>query len=65
VAKLMPAEASILVQVGQEDKPWFSRECPDYVAFEFFVDAPHRTSDILASDGLRLVHLTSNGEGCL
>jgi hypothetical protein len=34
VAELMPAEASILVHVEQEDKPWFCSEWPDYIAFE-------------------------------
>jgi len=57
---------SILVQAGQEDKPWYCSEWPDYVAFEFSaVEAPHRTFEILESDVLKLVHLTSNGEGCL
>jgi hypothetical protein len=57
---------SILVQVGQEDKPWYCSEWPDYVAFEFSaVEAPHRTFEILESDVLKLVRLTSNGEGCL
>ena len=57
---------SILVRVGQEDKPWYCSEWPDYVAFEFSaVEAPHRAVEILESDVLKLVHLTSNGEGCL
>lgn len=57
---------SILVQVGQEDKPWYCSEWPDYVAFEFSsVETPRRAFDILESDVLGLVHLTSNGEGCL
>jgi hypothetical protein len=60
------APFSILVQVGQEDKPWFCSEWLDYIAFEFsFFDAPPSAIDILGSDGLRLIHLTSNGEGCL
>uniref|UniRef100_Q029G8 Uncharacterized protein n=1 Tax=Solibacter usitatus (strain Ellin6076) TaxID=234267 RepID=Q029G8_SOLUE len=57
---------SILVQVGKEDKPWYCSEWPDYVAFEFSATAtPHRVFEILESDVLKLVHLTSNGEGCL
>jgi len=39
---------SILVQVGQEEKPWYCSEAPDYVAFEFSgIEAPHRAFDIL------------------
>jgi len=58
--------SSILVQVGQEDKPWFCSEWPDYVAFEFSsVDTPQRAFEIMESDVLKLAHLTSNGEGCL
>ena len=58
--------SSILVQVGQEEKPWYCSEWPDYVAFEFSaIEAPHRAFDILESDVLKLIHLTSNGEGCL
>jgi hypothetical protein len=57
---------SILVQVGQEEKPWYCSEWPDYVAFEFSrTEAPHHVFDILESDVLKMVHLTSNGEGCL
>ena len=57
---------SILVQVGQEEKPWYCSEWPDYVAFEFSaIEAPRRGFDSLESDVLKLVHLTSNGEGCL
>jgi hypothetical protein len=57
---------SILVQVGQEEKPWYCSKWPGYVAFEFSaIEAPHRASDILESDVLKLIHLTSNGEGCL
>ena len=57
---------SILVQVGQEEKPWYCSEWSDYVAFEFSpIEAPRRRFDILESDVLKLVHLTSNGEGCL
>jgi len=54
------------VRVGQEEKPWYCSEWPDYAAFEFSrTEAPHRAFDILESDVLKLVHLTSNGEGCL
>jgi hypothetical protein len=57
---------SVIVRVGQEDKPWYCSEWPVYVAFEFSsVEAPRRATDILESDVLKLVHLTSNGEGCL
>ena len=60
------AAFSILVKVGQEDAPWYCSEWPDYVAFEFNATAP---SDPRAkpggSDVLKIVHLTSNGEGCL
>jgi hypothetical protein len=57
---------SILVRVGQEETPWYCSEWPDYVAFEFSTsEGPHRATDILDSDVLKLVHLTSNGEGCL
>src|SRR5579864_6831531 len=31
---------SVLVQVGQEDSPWYCSEWPDYVAFEFAAIAP-------------------------
>jgi len=51
---------SILVRVGQEDKPWYCSEWPDYVAFEFAYAGPTGDSDVL-----KTVHLTSNGEGCL
>ena len=57
---------SILVRVGQENTPWYCSEWPDYVAFEFTaMQAPRRPAEILESDVLKLIHLTSNGEGCL
>jgi hypothetical protein len=57
---------SILVQVGQEEKPWYCSEWPDYVAFEFScTETPQCAFHILESDVLKLVRLTSNGEGCL
>jgi len=47
---------SILVRVGQEEKPWYCSEWPDYAAFEFSrTEAPHRAFDILESDVLKLV----------
>ena len=57
---------SIVVQVGHEDTPWFCSEWHDYVAFEFSAtEASRHVTDILESDVLKLIHLTSNGEGCL
>jgi hypothetical protein len=57
---------SILVQVGQEEKPWYCSEWPDYVAFEFSSSQPSGLSMMPAdTDVLKFVHLTSNGEGCL
>jgi hypothetical protein len=57
---------SILVRVGQENAPWYCSEWPDYVAFEFSaLEAPRSPLRILESDVLKLIHLTSNGEGCL
>lgn len=57
---------AILVQVGKQDPPWYCSEWPDYVAFEFATTNARRPpTEILESDTLRLVHLTSGGEGCL
>lgn len=57
---------SILVRVGQKDPPWYCSEWTDYVAFEFSTrEASYRATEILESDILKLVHLTSHGEGCL
>jgi len=57
---------SILVQVGQQDPPWYCSEWRDYVAFEFSTTTVNRPpTEILESDTLRLVQLTSYGEGCL
>ena len=57
---------SVIVRVGEENAPWYCSEWPDYVAFEFVTTEPHglgmKPSD---SDVLKIVHLTSNGEGCL
>lgn len=57
---------SVLVKVGQEDAPWSCSEWPDYMAFEFSATEPSEpVAKPAGSDVLKLVHLTSNGEGCL
>lgn len=57
---------SVLVQVGEEDSPWFCSAWPDYVAFEFSTtEAYDPLSNPSDSDLLKKVQLTSNGEGCL
>lgn len=56
----------ILVEVGQQDAPWYCSAWIDYVVFEFSTAAaPQRVSDISDSDVLKLLHLFSGGEGCL
>ena len=57
---------SVLVQVGEEDSPWYCSTWPDYVAFEFTSGETHR-SGIEApnsEDVLKKIHVVSNGEGC-
>jgi hypothetical protein len=57
---------SIVIPVGRQDAPWYCSEWVDYVAFEFSTsEGPHRATDILESDVVKLIHLTTNGEGCL
>ena len=57
---------SVLVKVGQEDAPWYCSEWPDYVAFEFnATESSNSLAKPARSDVLKVVHLTSNGEGCL
>jgi RES domain-containing protein len=59
---------SVLVRVGEEEKSWFCSAWPEYVAFEFGTTEPIKPGikpTDADSDVLKLVHLTSNGEGCL
>ena len=56
---------SVLVQVGEEDSPWYCSAWPDYVAFELATtEAYNPRSEPPNSDVLKKVHLVSNGEGC-
>jgi hypothetical protein len=55
---------AILVKVGEETKPWYCSEWPDYLAFEFVSQTPSPCEGC-KSEVLKEMHLTSNGEGCL
>ena len=57
---------SVLVQVGEEDSPWYCSAWLDYVAFEFATtEAYNPRSKPSNADVLTKVHPVSYGEGCL
>ena len=55
---------SVLVQVGEEDAPWYCSDVVDYLTLEFNTEG-ERGSGPTDADVLRSLYLTSIGEGCL
>ena len=56
---------AVLVQVGEEDAPWYCSSWPDFVVFEFTGTQQGALLKPSPEDVLKDIHLASNGEACL